>query len=100
MPHLHMTPRPCRVCTMWPIWAKHLSAQLSHLEEVVTENQTHLETDVTAIAASVGTAVQELKDAIAAGTPAAALDFSSLDALSASTAAEAAADAPPAPPAA
>jgi hypothetical protein len=65
----------------------------------MSDNQAHIEQDVSAITTNVATAVAELKAAIASGTPAQALDFTSLDALSASTAAEAASDAPPAPPA-
>ena len=63
------------------------------LTELMT-NQQHIEQDVTAITASIATAVAELKAQIAAGTPAEALDFTSLDNLASSTAAEAAADAP------
>lgn len=65
----------------------------------MTSDQQHLENDVSAIVASVATAVAELKAQIANGTTAQALDFTSLDELTSSTAAEAASDAPAAPPA-
>lgn len=76
--------------------------QLNRIEKLlmtVNTNQAHLDADVTALTTAISTAVTELKAAIAAGTPAAALDFTALDALAVSTTAEAAADAPVAPPA-
>lgn len=60
----------------------------------VNANQTHLDTDITALTANFATVIAELKAQAAAGAP---LDFTAADALVASEAAEATADAPPAP---
>lgn len=80
-----------------PNWAIDLSKQINYLthgiEKIMTD-QEHLDSGVSSISASIATAVAELKAAIAAGTPSAALDFTQLDALAAATAAEATADAP------
>lgn len=57
-------------------------------------NQQHLDRDVQGIRDAFATAIQELKDQIANGTPAAALDFSAADALLGTVQAEATADAP------
>ena len=76
-------------------------ATLNNLEKLMTQQTTdeqHLDADVTALTTAIGTEVAELKAAIAAGTPAAALDFTALDNLLTATQAEATADAPPVPP--
>ena len=73
-----------------------IDRRLSRIERLivtVNDNQAHLDQDITDLGTAITTAVTELKAAIAAGTPATALD-----ALVASTQAEATADAPPAPP--
>lgn len=81
-----------------------MTAQLNRIEKLLmtaNANQAHLDAGINALTTALNTAVTELKAQIANGTPAAALDFTALDALVASTTAEAAADAPvpPAPPA-
>lgn len=98
--HLHHTPRPCSTCGAWPAWAQHLDAKLNHLENLMTEisaNQQHLNDDVTALGTAFTTAIQELKDQIAAGATPEQLDFTAADALVAQVQAEATADAPPQP---
>lgn len=114
----HPPEQRCEYCEYWPAWAHlleyhlfdlsdQIEAQGTSLRRKITEgahqvtesNQAHLDRATAEIRASVATAVQELKDAIAAGTPPAQLDFTALDQLSSDEAAEAAADAPPAPPA-
>lgn len=92
------------------IWDRFVVRQLAlqelriqHLEErehKMSADQDHIEADVAAIKGAFTSAIDELKAQIAAGTSAAALDFTSLDAVTAAVQAEANADAPPAPPAA
>lgn len=123
MDHQHRTPQSCPTCQDWPDWARHLAAQINHLDKHLTnlddllaktnrtitrkagqimtqasDNQAHLDQDVAAIGESIATAVQELKDQIAQGATAQQLNFTRLDDLAASTAAEATADAPVTPP--
>jgi hypothetical protein len=68
---------------------------MEHTMSEIQSDQQHLETDVTAIGASVATIVTELKAQQAAGVP---LDFTNADQLVSDLQAQATADAPPAPP--
>lgn len=104
--HWHPPEERCGDCAEWsPQWLDlalrigELANQMKEGFAMTESNQEHLERDVAALRDSVSTAVQELKDQIAAGAAPEALDFTSLDALAADEAAEAAADAPPPPPA-
>ena len=83
----------------WPDWARHIAAHLTYLENQMATNQEHLDAVVSGIGTAFVTAIQELKDQIAAGATPEQLDFTAADALVAQVQAEATADAPAAPPA-
>jgi hypothetical protein len=105
--HLHRTPEPCDTCHEWPDWARHINAAVNHLaeqQERIMSDQDQLNTDVAALTAAETGIVNEiagLKAQIAAGTPAAALDFTALDAVTSRLTADVPAPAAPvaAPPA-
>lgn len=78
----------------------YLEARFNQLEERMTTDETqqaHLDRDIADIDAKFSDAIQHLKDQIAAGVPAAQLDFSKADALAGKADAEDATDNPPAP---
>jgi hypothetical protein len=92
-----MTARLTRAITRRLIW---LTARMETLEErfnIVSEQQDHLDRDISEIDAKFSDAIQHLKDQIAQGVPAEQLDFSKADSLLAKATAEDEADTPAAP---
>jgi primosomal protein N' len=104
--HLHHTPQHCDTCDDWPEFARYLAAGINHIieqQERIMTDQDRIDADVTALTnaeQAIAAEVADLKAQIAAGTTAAALDFSGLDAIAAKLTADEPAPAAPADPAA